>query len=383
MLNPKVIKSSGHDLRFISEQIKHAHYELGMIKMHLVEASLKVSSDRQLANYISVHQRALIRVVDTLFTYQQRGSKNSIYSIFKTSSIASLYIDLYERADEVLTFFEREFHAHFDLSATIPTAYKKLMTEEINSNRKYLRKRLAASGIPEGFVKVILDPFDCFLSNHSFISYRELLFIKEFQRKLYGALSLEPESNFAKEIESMFFYLNYNSVHCFTFLISRLQENADGIFNLNDRIQFYSLQLKLIHQQPVKPGFVYRPMLTTIKEQVGSWIAEELYFLEKKQSSISIAPELVSPRSDDKVHTSLSVAHLSLAVKLLIDAKLITNKNSAELMRIVARNFRTDKAEHISEDSLRNKSYNVESCTVDKMRDVIIGLMNKMRDYKG
>ncbi|MBK7433504.1 MAG: hypothetical protein IPI66_06060 [Chitinophagaceae bacterium] len=62
-----------------------------------------------------------------------------------------------------------------------------------------------------------------------------------------------------------------------------------------------------------------------------------------------------------KVHTSLSVSHLAMAVKLLVEAKLITNTNSSDLIRMVARNFRTDRQEVISEESLRNKLYSFEN----------------------
>jgi hypothetical protein len=68
-------------------------------------------------------------------------------------------------------------------------------------------------------------------------------------------------------------------------------------------------------------------------------------------------------------------------VKLLLETGIIKNKNASELMRMVAASFRTEKSEHISEDSLRNKSYNIESSAVEGMKDVIIGLLNAVRKY--
>ena len=85
------------------------------------------------------------------------------------------------------------------------------------------------------------------------------------------------------------------------------------------------------------------------------------------------------PAFTPKVQTSLSVAHLSLGLKLLMDAGVITNMNSTELIRMVARNFSTEKRESISENSLRNKVYNIESGTVEGMKEVIIRLMNLVR----
>ena len=70
-----------------------------------------------------------------------------------------------------------------------------------------------------------------------------------------------------------------------------------------------------------------------------------------------------------------------MAVKLLVEAKLITNTNSSDLIRMVARNFRTDRQEVISEESLRNKLYSFETATVTRLKDEIIGLMNLVRKY--
>jgi hypothetical protein len=106
--------------------------------------------------------------------------------------------------------------------------------------------------------------------------------------------------------------------------------------------------------------------------------------LEKKQKLFS--PVIIQGEKNQdnsgKIHTNLSVSQLALGVKLLVDAKVITNKNSTELMSMVARSFKTDRQEVISEDSLRNKSYNFETATVEKLKDKIIGLLNMARAIK-
>mgnify|MGYP003433826677 FL=1 len=128
---------------------------------------------------------------------------------------------------------------------------------------------------------------------------------------------------------------------------------------------------------------VYKPGLPPIRDQIGSWICEELYYLEKQESILNglAGSKKEVTANQTKVHTSLSVSHLALAVKLLIESKIITNNNSSELLRMVARNFRTDRQEAISEESLKNKLYSFESSTVNRLKDEIIGLMNLVRKY--
>lgn len=81
----------------------------------------------------------------------------------------------------------------------------------------------------------------------------------------------------------------------------------------------------------------------------------------------------------DKIHTSLAVSQLSFALKLLIDSGIIINHNSTDLTKLVAQNFKTDRINDISEGSLRNKYYNVDKGTAEKMRDVLINLLNLVK----
>ena len=172
-------------------------------------------------------------------------------------------------------------------------------------------------------------------------------------------------------------------IRFFNYYILQLAELAKGIDSDTGLIEFYSLQLKIVNQLPMKPGFIFKVQLPFIRDQIGTWVIEELYFLEKRYQLATplTFQKTEEPAATPKVQTSLSVAHLSLGLKLLMDAGVITNKNSTEVMRMVAKNFRTEKRESISEDRLRNKAYNIESGTVEGMKDVIIGLLNLVRGY--
>jgi hypothetical protein len=55
---------------------------------------------------------------------------------------------------------------------------------------------------------------------------------------------------------------------------------------------------------------------------------EEIDFLDKRQQlSKPQAKDIRDQQAEQKIHTSLSVAHRSLAVKLLVEAKVITILN--------------------------------------------------------
>jgi hypothetical protein len=124
--------------------------------------------------------------------------------------------------------------------------------------------------------------------------------------------------------------------------------------------------------------------MPTIKEQVRTWISEELLYLNKQKELMIIADGSEDEQpNDEKIQTTLSVADLSLGVKLLLESKMINNKNPSELIRLVARNFKTDRNDVISENSIRNKYYTVESGSLISMREVLTGLIKLVRQYEG
>lgn len=145
---------------------------------------------------------------------------------------------------------------------------------------------------------------------------------------------------------------------------------------------FFYREKTQLNQLPIQQGISLKPSRPYIKEQIGTWLSEEIYFLDQRQQlSKPQANDIQDPQAEQKIHTSLSVAHLS--VKLLVEAKVITNRNYTELLRIVAKNFKTERNEELSENSLRNKYYSVENGTLRNMKEVLILLNNLVKQYGG
>lgn len=349
------------------------------IKMEFIQAAFETGGETRIELYFRQHQQSLIQLSDTIYHSQESRSTKSIYRITNASAIR-LYEELFQCLEYLLKCIETQFSKYFDLDIKIPDAHRWKMAPVIRSNLHYLQTAFKKNEVPEDLIKIACHPLDDFLLPGEVVTFRDLLFLKELQRELI-AVAKERENTYStQQIVSLMLYLNFNSIRFFNYYIEQICEAGK---DYTDQIQFYSTKMKYINQVPVIPRLVYRSQLPSIRDQIGSWISEELYFLEKRQQILSQVPAQTPMvmENEPKVHTSLSVAHLSLAVKLLVDAKVITNKNHTELLKVVARNFRTDKREQISEDSLRNKSYNFDKATVDRMKDVIIGMMNMVMKY--
>ena len=237
------------------------------------------------------------------------------------------------------------------------------MAPEIKSKLKQIKRALRKTDLNEKTLEITCEPIEALLSATVETTYRELAYLKTLINELQHFINRENSSNINEEFSHLLLYLNYNKLRFFNYYIQELKKTGDHFNSIHEQIDFYSLQIKLINQLPVKPGLIYKRGLPSLKEQIGNWICEELYYLEKKQKLAFSAIIQGNKEWDNsgKIHTNLSVSQLALGVKLLVDSKVITNKNSTELMSMVARSLKTDRQDGIYEDSLRNKSDNFET----------------------
>lgn len=63
-------------------------------------------------------------------------------------------------------------------------------------------------------------------------------------------------------------------------------------------------------------------------------------------------------KKQEKIRFDLSVAEIAYLIRLLVDEKIILNRNKTEVLRIVCENCEARRAETISINSIRNK-YNI------------------------
>jgi len=337
----------------------------------------------ELGFYYRKHQAILVKFADFVYGYLQPEGPESIYGLSNEATVLDFYKEILRIPLDLLDYIETSYPEYFDKDIKLPEAKRWLKAPEIKRNLKGIQKEMEKLEIDGELIKIACRPFEDYLLPDLVISYHKLSYVQVLQGELISFSKKKAMANSNEELCRLLLQLNFNSIHFFNYYVLQLQEKANDHNMFTDLFTFHSLKLKIINQLPVKPGLAYKPGLPAIREQIGSWICEELYYLEKQERVLQQWENVKKEDryNESRIHTSLSVSQLALAVKLLVESKVISNTNSAELMRLVARNFRTDRQEVISEDSLRNKSYSFESSSVNRLKDEIIGLMNLVRKY--
>lgn len=383
VLNPTKITRDNLNDEFLSECKLLAVKESERILKEFRVIAFGKYQQSELGFYYRKHQAILVKFADFVYGYLQPEGPESIYGLSTEPNVLDFYKEILRIPLDLLDYIETSYPEYFDQDIKLPEAKRWQKATEIKRILKGIQKEMEKLEIDGELIKIACRPFEDYLLPDLVISYHKLSYVQVLQGELITHSKKKAMANSNDELCRLLLQLNYNSIHFFNYYVLQLQEKANDHTMLTDLFTFHSLKLKIINQLPVKPGLAYKPGLPSIRDQIGSWICEELYYLEKQEQVLQQWENVKKEdrSNESRIHTSLSVSQLALAVKLLVESKVISNTNSAELMRLVARNFRTDRQEVISEDSLRNKSYSFESSTINRLKDEIIGLMNLVRKY--
>lgn len=349
----------------------------------LLAAAFMEGEKKHLELHCSLYQALLTRLANKVFCYLQPSGKESIYQLSKKNEVLQFYKSIAMVPEKILRFLEKNFSRYFDENMPMTYWKRSNMIPEIIQSMNYIQLELRRVKVEADLIFIVISPFENFLIAEKNICYRDLAYLKMYRQGIHNFLAVKDSTNYVDDICHLLVYLNYNSLRFLNFLTMQHKEVADTNISRRKLIDYYNLQLKLISQQVTKPGAGYKPGLPIVKEQIISWMKDEIIYLEKQELLLNTAPgEIQKTKLEfEKIHTSLSVAELALAIKVLLDSKVIIHDNSSALLRMVANNFKTDHMHHISVNSIRNKSYNIENGTVNKINDMLKGFMTLMKGY--
>ncbi len=290
---------------------------------------------------------------------------------------------LYTAIESLLTYIETYFSKYFNLNEKIPESYRQIARQDLSEDTANLKQELNKRSLDTQLVKLVLQPLRSFLSHsREPITFRRLIFLKEFKKELVELIEANPEpASLESGIFTSMVYLNFNSTRFSEYCFMRIKEAYSSKDTLSGQIESLAYFFKRANQVSEKPGFAYIPTLKSLKEQISDWIAEETFFLEKKQQ-LTLNLSLKRPESDMsnfKLLTELSVPQAAYLVRLFIETGLFKNNNIIEVVRFFAKHIQTKRTENISIESFRSKFYNADRSSRETIKDLLIKLLNQAR----
>lgn len=377
IINPAKDSIAGLSDKEIDSYITKANEYKDSFRLLLMNQAFTRVTETELELLINQYQLSIIRLLDTLYNYQQSPTPSRIQN-------ARLYSSISIALAELLGFVEQHFSKYFNLDQKAPDNYLFVVKKELAEQLTMLEQALQKTDTEQELINIVFPfLFNSFLDNKTdFTTYRHLIYAKELIRELNDLIS---GSSLYASIKEVLLYLNFNHIAFFKYLIDKLQEAGNQLQAEDAKIDALKYQQKLLRQMHVKPGFALFFQLQSIKEQVLYWIEEEIIFIESQNKLLDRLPEKKEngQKTESKVIVALSVAQLAFFIRILNLGKVITNNNQADIIKTFASNFKTYKTEEISYGSLYGKYFKPAPSTIRDIKDVLlrlINLINKMKE---
>lgn len=352
----------------LSSSFDNLDQEVTRIKQTFVNEVFTFQDERHLERYIQYHQQALIMLMDETLKIIN-DDKDDLHKLYQSA---------YNCLDDLLTYIERHFSKYFDQDAKTPTAYVTIIKNDMRSSIADIDSKLQELNADQKLCDALLYALGKLANSDPTkeVSYRKVLYTKEVQKELVRLLArVNNESDVDEDLRNVLYYLNYNSIKSFTYHTNQIDLLLSETDSRHDMIERLSFILKKINQAQVKPGIAYNNQAPSLKSQLTSYIIEEIEHLQRlqqlRQSHLSKTGEVLS---EFRIQIEMSVAQIAYLAKLLVESRVIGNRNVAALLRFFSKILVSKKVETISYDSLRSKYYNVEQGTRDAVRNILMRL---------
>ncbi len=340
--------------------------EVQRIKRAFNTEILTFGDEKHLERYVQHHQQALVRLMDNLPDHLKPDR----------AVAPELFDTVYNALDDLLRFIEKHFTRYFDQDAKAPEAYISIVRRDTKRAHAKLKIALGNLNADPSLVDAVLYILRKVSStrNKQPLTYRRVMYSAEVKEEVIKIIKSGTDS-LEEDLRMLTFYLNYNSIKVFIYHARAFDKLLSGNTDRMSKIEKLSFALKKINQVQVKPGISYSNRASSLKEQICTYLSEEIEYLSRLQQ-LGLPSRAGEVTTDTfKLKMNLSVSQLAYLVKLLVDSHIVQNKNLTEVLRFIARTTITKKAETISFDSIRAKYYNVESGTRDSVRNLLFEMI--------
>lgn len=182
---------------------------------------------------------------------------------------------------------------------------------------------------------------------------------------------------------NLLIYLNFNHPAFIAYLIDKLSQEVNDQESQQEKVLKLKFRQKGFNQMNCRPGVALHKDIVPVKEQIITWIEEEIIFLQSESNVLK--QTIIDEQKNDhelKINTSLSVPQLAYFIRLLVENKTITNINQTEILKFFSLHFTSLKRESMSYGHLRSQYYKIEMPAVESIKSLLLALVNLSRKIK-
>ena len=355
--------------------------ENNKIKKTDKERIFKLNSKIKSEEYIHQKQYALENLAQRLIKEINPENDSHLYQFSNDYDKIDCLKITYIYIQKLQRFIEKEYKNYLNVNGQIPYHSTFVQEFEISKKLNEVKSILLKSNINDQILKLVYEPLLKIetLNFQGKLTYYEFNYCTKIIKELHKQIEFEKLKEEA--ILDCLFVLNFNSLQLFKYLTNNFLQELEPLENNTQKIYSLFRILKVYNQKQSGNAIKYKTNLPPIKKQIVGWIEEEIEYLNRivEQETNQL---VVSPHKKDefKFLTNFSVAQLSFFTKILVETNIINHKIQADVIRFIARNFKTIKTENIAIESLRTKFHNVESSTKEVVNDKLMEMLKFTKD---
>ncbi|MGV8093214.1 MAG: hypothetical protein AB2L24_15250 [Mangrovibacterium sp.] len=222
----------------------------------------------------------------------------------------------------------------------------------------------------------------CDRFNESHITYRLIDYVQALINEIGQLKKIDPEGSLGITLADVLISFNFNDNILVSSIVCIIKDEVYQNTSVSGKIEKLNYWLKKINQEPFNPAGAFHPEKERVSDYLAKWIGAEIIFYEKGHPPIpgNSGPTNLPVNSsrNRKLKINLSVPQIACLMRILDDCGIIQHSSPRELSGFTAEHFRSKKQENISSESLRVKYYNVEESARERIRQLVVRLLEKV-----
>ena len=363
------VKSVG----WLPECVDIAKKQRDSISKKMVNTAYSFTKEKHTLTYIHNHQARLSFLIEQLTNYLE-------HDFVKDSEEYQQIIDqVLSQVVALVRFLADTFKDHFNYEAESTVTFKKTAVAYFKDQINRIEAML--EGQPPPLLELALGSIKEFIAHPKSKSttFRRLMYydsmIKDIEPLIQSG-GIDPKSLIIALVE-----LNFNSNQFMWYLTNEIEQAILFLENHSEKVEKLAWYLKRFNQAHERNDIVFEKNQEPIKERIINWIIEEVGFLERSMKAELGLNNPIGQEQDMAIifESNLSVPQLAYFFKVMIESKMIKDKNLAQMLRFIAEHSSSQNSSgKIGYPSLRKHYYTNESGAKQVVKEIIIKLLNEV-----
>ena len=357
--------------------------EKNKIQTFLLTMVFSLEEEKKIELFIKKHHSGLIMLLDKAL----ENHANCPVDFLELKELTNKVVFC---VDELLTFIKFRFPDYLDLNEKVPATCLSAIRKDLKQKFERLKKRLNTNLSDNGTTDLIFEELNasiaCSKNQHAF-TFRQIFYIKELCKELENSNITKSEGNTYSSLDQLLTYMNFNSKLYIDNFTRRVTDKLNRIENTSDKMETLLFHLKGFKQLHRKPNVIFDSTYNDLPVEISNWFSQEIFYLEKKVQCPNVPLNAYSESSTDKSNNNqkilciLSVDQMAIVLRSVDDLRIIMARSLNTVFKTIVPHLSTASRKDISYDSMRSKSYSIETRDKEIVIQTLEQMIKKIREY--